>query len=216
LLRGLESLRSLNGLYNWLLNYLRYINLLLYLRSLYLVFDFVIFYSFYLSGLSDIFGFVLGYVFSSLYWNIFNSLDRNLFFNGVKDDPGYIFLLVFNSLVFGFYYFSGNSFDVFSFNFFVFNYVLINVFGDFFFYIFVFDFSSFDRIIFNSAFSLDALSYLRLLRLYQNLRRYEGGLGLAYNSNGGRSLIVYDFLGFLLLLLRLADGEFFDVRHNCR
>jgi hypothetical protein len=87
-------------------------NLLNLLGFLNLVFNFVIFHSGDLSGLGYVIGYFIVHVFSSDDGNIFNSFDGNLFLNGVVNSSGDVFFLVFDSLVFSFSNFFGDSFDI--------------------------------------------------------------------------------------------------------
>jgi len=137
-----------------LLNLLNLLNL----RSLDLVFNFIIFDSFNLSRLSDVVGSFLSNVFGFLYGNVFGFFDGDLFLNGIEFDSRNVFSLVFNGLIFGIYFFSGDLFNNFSFNSFVLDNLSRNLFRDGFFNSFVFHSSSFDREIFDSGFSFDVLS----------------------------------------------------------
>lgn len=108
LLERLDGYYALIERLYWLLVY----NGLLNLRSLNLIFNFIIFNSFNLSRLSNIFSSFLSNVFSSLNGNVFNSFDGDLFLNGVVNSSGDIFFLIFNSLVISPDSFFRNLFDV--------------------------------------------------------------------------------------------------------
>jgi len=211
-----------------LLNLLDLLDLLLDLldlRSLYLVFNFIVFNSFDLSGLGNVVGYFLSNVFSSLYGNVFGFLNGDLFLDGVYDGSGYVFFLVFYGLVISFEYFSRNSFDIFSFYFLVLEYILFNVFDDSFLNISIFNLSSFDGVVFNSGFSLDRLDllgdYLRLLLDYlylgldvlglHYLRRDEG---LLLNNSYGRSLVYLSRGEVLGTEITLLLGTFGLLRNN--
>jgi len=163
-----------------LLNLLDLLDLLLDLldlRSLYLVFNFIVFNSFDLSGLGNVVGYFLSNVFSSLYGNVFGFLNGDLFLNGVKDGSGNVLFLVFNGLVFGDNFFfrdnSGNSFLLRN--------GLFNHDGDFFgirsFNFIIFDVFSLDGEVFDSRFSFDVGLYGSLLNnLYGSLLNVLYGL----------------------------------------
>jgi hypothetical protein len=120
------------------------------LGSLDLIFNFVIFDSGNLSGFGNVFSSGLGNIFSSLNGNLFNSLDGNLFGYGIEYGSGDIFFLVFNSLVIGPYFFSGDLFNDFSFDGIISGHLSGNLFSVTSFDVFVFHLSSFDGEIFNS------------------------------------------------------------------
>lgn len=128
------------------ISYLRFAEV----RSLNLVFYLVVFGSFNLFGLSYIFGFLLGYIFSFLNRYIFGFLYGHLFLYSVVYSSGYIFFLVLNSLVVSHNFFFGYSFVNFFFYGLVLNFLYGDLFLNSFFNLFVFDFFSFIRNIFNS------------------------------------------------------------------
>lgn len=206
LLRGLNLLRGVdrgNGLL--LNNNLAGSNRLLSnLRSLNLIFNFVVFNSFNLSRLSDHFSFFLRNIFDFGDGDVFNSLDGNLFLDGFVFNSGNIFFLVFNGLVFCFGYFFRNSFDNSSFNFLIFGNNLFNLFGDFFLNLFVFNFSSFNRVVLDSRFSFNVLVLLGRL-LSDNLR---GDHRLLLNSDR-RCLVNSSGLESLGAVVTLVNGSDF-------
>jgi len=168
--------RSLNILNLWCLNILNLrLNILnlLDLRSLNLIFNFIVFDSFNLSRLSNIFSFILSNIFSSLNWNIFNFCYRNLFLDSIVFDSRNIFSLVFNCLVISPYFLSGDGFNYSSFNSFVFKNRFLDLIIMDFFNLFVFNFSSFNGVIFNSGFSFNRLMLslrgLNILNLRLNI-----------------------------------------------
>jgi len=173
------------------------VNLLL-LRSLNLVFYFIISNSFNLSGLSNHIGNLLLDIFSFLYGNIFNFFNGNSFFNGVINSSGNVFFLIFNCLIidnfFGFGNYSGNNsrlrnnFFNRNGNFFFnnsFNFIIFNMFG-------------LIRNIFNSRISFNGLILRSLSNLRgHNLRSNNRLLNLRINNR-----LLYGLL-LLLLLLRM-------------
>lgn len=125
------------------------------LGSLNLVFYFIIGYFFYLSRLGNIFSPFLRNVFNFLYRNVFYFLNRNLFLNSVIYSSGYIFFLVFYSLVVYYNFFFRNNFSDYS----LLRYNLFSSYGYFFssnsFNFFIFDVFSFNREVFYSRFSFN-------------------------------------------------------------
>lgn len=158
------------------------------LRSLDLIFNFVVFNSFDLSRLGYHFSFGLRNVLNFGYGYVLNFGNGNLFFDSLVFNSGNIFFLVFYGLVFSFGYFFRNSFNNGSFNFLIFYNILFNLFLDYFFNLFIFNFSSFNREVFNSRFSFNISKSLLLYNLLSsssisdgllnNLRRNHSSLGL--------------------------------------
>jgi hypothetical protein len=183
---------------NWLLNNCLLNDGLLYnLRSLDLIFNFIIFNSFNLSRLSNVFSSFLRNIFSSLYGYVFSSFNGNLFLYGIVNCSGDIFFLVFNGLVISPNFFFRDLFGITFGDGFVFNNCSGYLFLVRFFYGIVFHGSSFDRVVFNSRSSSNSLrlslngglNYLRLEGLIYDLLRNSAGVSNGLLSSYGLLLL---------------------------
>jgi hypothetical protein len=135
------------------------------LRSLNLIFYFIVVNFFDLSCLSNIFSYLLGNIFNLFNWNIFDFFNWDLFSDSVIGYSWYIFSLIFNGLIISNNFLFRNNFGNCSLLRNFSGHWYLNFFFNSSFNFFIFNSFLFNWVIFNSRFSFNGLELWLMLML---------------------------------------------------